>query len=665
MTLKETILNAIGYNPSTETEEKRTYTNNSIWGGSSSYSGVAVSPETAMTLSAVYSAVKIISETLASLPLLTYAREERGKRRAIELSLYYLLHDAPNELMTSFEFRELQQQRLLLHGNALAEIAYNGRGGVESVWPLDPLKVKEYSISNGKVYYHYERPDHSNEWISSDNIWHIRGMGGNGVWGYSPIHIMRNSLGVQMATEEYAGKFFASGAQPSGVLKHPGALGDTAYDRIKDSWAETHGGLENAHKTAILEEGMEYQQISLPPEDAQFLQTRQFGISDVARMYNIPLHMLNELSRSTNNNIENQSLGYVIYTVRPWLVRWEQSMQKNLFLSSQRGKYFAEFLVDGLLRGDTKTRHDTYAIGRQNGYYSANDVREMENKNPIDDGDIYLVPLNMTPADQIGEDTEQPTDTGARSLIQPETVETRAQRSVGSRSQLITEFEPMFAEVLQRSVRREVSDVKRQAKKTIGKDNTQSFIDWMPGYYEDHRAYMDKSLRPIFAAYMAATIRAIKNEMQSQDDITLVDFTKAYLDTYTNRYSQKQQKYILAEIERAQAEDGDVLLAVDNLMDYYDEDRATQESERETRRMGNAIALASYGAVGVTVKRWQTVSDNCPYCNQLKGRTIEINEYFLDKGDAVTAAGVSPLPITANIGHPPAHDGCDCMVVAG
>lgn len=658
------ILGALGISRQETIPEKRYYTPAPGFNiGAGSHTGKTVTPNTALSISAVYACVRVISETVASLPLIVYERlPDGGKRRATEFPLYSLLHDSPNDLMTSFEYRETIQAHLLLWGNALSEIDYNGRGGIDQIWPLNPEKVASIKRKNGKLYYHYQRPDNSFDWIPDDRIWHIKGMGSDGLWGYSPIQLNRHSLGISLATDEFAGRFYGNGANMSGILKHPGALGDEAYDRLKKSWAEQYGGVSNAHKTVLLEEGTEYERISIPPEDAQFLQTRQFQVTDVARIYNVPPHKIQDLTRSTNNNIEQQSLDYIINTIRPWLVRWEQSIQKSLMLSRYKSRYFAEFLVDGLLRGDAKTRHETYSIGRQNGYYSANDIRLMENKNPIPDGDTYLVPLNMVPAEMAGQTQESQ---ASRALNHGVDVETRAKRSAAGRSRLISDFEPIFTEALQRSVRREVVDVKRQAKKTVGKDDLAAFLLWLPDYYESHRAYMDKSLAPIFTAYTGAITREVLSEMDSQERIDLTNFMAAYLETYTSRYSSKQQKYILSTIEQAQEQEEDLLAAIESKMDEYDDTRAEQEASRETRRMNNALALASYAAIGVTSKRWATVSDNCPYCNKLNGRTISITEYFLEKGDAITAEGVSPLPITRNLGHPPAHDGCDCMVVAG
>lgn len=647
----------------TAESEKRNLHDASFFGGAQTYTGKSVTPATAMTTAAVYACVRIISETIASLPLHVYERVESGKRRATEFPLYSLLHDAPNSLMTSFEFREVMQAHLLLWGNAFAEIDYNGRGGIEALWPLQPAKMHQIKQDKGKLYYQYERPDHSVEWIPGDTLWHLRGLGSDGLYGYSPIQLMRNAVGVSLATEEFAGRFFGNGAQLGGVLRHPGVLGEPAFNRLQESWGERHGGLSNAHKTAILEEGMEYQQITIPPEDAQFLETRKFQVTEVARIFRVPPHMLADLERATFSNIEQQSIDFVVNTIRPWLVRWEQSIQQNLMLARYRSRYFTEFLVDGLLRGDIGSRYEAYAKGRQNGWLSANDIRTFENMNEIDSGDIYLVPLNMVPAEDAGETNT--TENNTRSLLAPGAIETRARVTAAARLRLIGDFIPAFRETFGRVVRREVADVKRQARKTVGKDDLNAFLLWLPGFYEEHQAFMNKSLAPIFAAYMAAIIRAVQRELDNEEPIDLEAFTASYLDLYGVRYTTKQQKYLLAEIERTQEADEDMLAAIENQMDTWDEERPEQEANRESRRGNNAIAMAAYGALGVTIKRWATIDESCPYCNKLDGKTVEVDGYFMAKGDAITAEGQSPLPISINLGHPPAHDGCDCMVVAG
>lgn len=641
-------------------EKRSSYYYNSF--GNPTDSGETVTGYKAMTTSAVYACVRIIAETVASLPLHVYERQDRGKRRATDFPLYSILHDSPNELMTSFEFRELMQANLLLWGNALAEVDYNGRGGINQLWPLKPDMVHEVKTQGGRIFYKYQRPDNSIEWISSNTVWHIKGLGADGLWGYSPITMMRNAIGISLASEKTAGSLYKNGIQLNGILKTPGVLSEDAYGRIADSWATRYGGTSNAHKTAILEEGLEYQQLSMSPEDSQFLETRKFQITEIARAFRVPPHMLADLDRATFSNIEQQSIDFVTNTIRPWLVRWEQSIQKNLILSRYQNRYFSEFLVDGLLRGDAKTRHETYSIGRQNGYYSANDIREMENKNPIPDGDVYLVPLNMVPAGDVGQSMPQEAQ---RAANPQENAETRARTTAAGRLRLVSDFIPVFESTFARLVRREVADVKRQAKKTLGKDDLAGFLLWIESFYEDHRGFMDRELTPIFAAYASAIIRAVGRELDNDSEADLTSFTSAYLETYTTRYGAKQIKYLIAAIERAQADGIDLLETVNGQMDTWDEERPTQEANRESRRANNAIAMAAYAQFGVTVKRWVTISDSCPYCNKLNGKVVEVDSYFMSKGDAITVEGQSALPISVNLGHPPAHDGCDCMVVAG
>ena len=225
----------------------------------------------------------------------------------------------------------------------------------------------------------------------------LQGLGFDGLIGYSPIAMARNAVGMTLACEEYGASFFANGARPGGVLQHPGVLKDPA--KLRESWQAVYGGAANTGKIAVLEEGMTYQQIGIPPEEAQFLETRKFQVDEIARLYRIPPHMVGDLDKSSFSNIEQQSLEFVKYTLNPWVVRWEQALQKSLLLPEERKRYFIRFNVDGLLRGDYQSRMQGYAVGRQNGWLSANDIREMEDMNPIpaeEGGDTYLINGNMT-----------------------------------------------------------------------------------------------------------------------------------------------------------------------------------------------------------------------------------------------------------------------------
>ena len=369
-------------------------------------SGKPVNERTAMQTTAVYACVRILAEAVASLPLHVYEyQDDGGKKLVHDHPLYYLLHDEPNPEMTSFVFRETLMSHLLIWGNAYAQVIRDGAGRVLGLYPLLPDKMEVQRDDRGNIYYVYSRnsdenpmfKEYGNIKLKAEDVLHIPGLGFDGLIGYSPIAMAKNAVGMTLACEEYGASFFANGANPGGVLEHPGVLKDPS--KVRESWNSVYRGVNNAHKIAVLEDGRKYQQIGIPPEEAQFLETRKFQINEIARLYRIPPHMVGDLDKSSFSNIEQQSLEFVKYTLDPWVIRWEQSLQRSLLLPGEKGKYFIKLNVDGLLRGDYQSRMNGYAVGRQNGWFSANDIREMENMNPIPDeegGNLYLINGAMT-----------------------------------------------------------------------------------------------------------------------------------------------------------------------------------------------------------------------------------------------------------------------------
>ena len=380
-----------------------------FFGGSTS--GKAVTERSAMQMTAVYSCVRILAEAVAGLPLNLYRyTEDGGKEKAIDHPLYLLLHDEPNPEMSSFVFRETLMTHLLLWGNAYAQVIRNGKGEVIALYPLMPNKMTVDRDSQGQLYYSYQRG--TDEAIRDKNqtvilrpsdVLHIPGLGFDGLVGYSPIAMAKNAIGMAIACEEYGAKFFANGAAPGGVLEHPGTIKDP--QRVRESWQSTFGGSGNANKIAVLEEGMKYTPIGISPEQAQFLETRKFQINEIARIFRVPPHMVGDLEKSSFSNIEQQSLEFVKYTLDPWVTRWEQSIQRSLLTQEEKAAYFVKFNLEGLLRGDYQSRMQGYAIGRQNGWMSANDIRELENLDRIpaeEGGDLYLINGNMLPLKDAG-----------------------------------------------------------------------------------------------------------------------------------------------------------------------------------------------------------------------------------------------------------------------
>ena len=378
-------------------------------GGSSS--GKMVNERSAMQMTAVYACVRILSEAIAGLPLHMYRyREDGGKEKATDHPLYLLLHDEPNPEMSSFVFRETLMTHLLLWGNAYAQILRNGKGEVIALYPLMPNKMSVDRDNNGQLYYTYQMASEDTPAadaglviLKPSDVLHIPGLGFDGLVGYSPIAMAKNAIGLAIATEEYGAKWFANGAAPSGVLEHPGTIKDPS--RVREAWQSQFGGSSNSGKIAVLEEGMKYTPITISPEQAQFLETRKFQINEIARIFRVPPHMVGDLEKSSFSNIEQQSLEFVKYTLDPWVVRWEQSIHRSLLSEDEKATYFVKFNVEGLLRGDYQSRMNGYAIGRQNGWMSANDIRELENLDRIpaeEGGDLYLINGNMLPLKDAG-----------------------------------------------------------------------------------------------------------------------------------------------------------------------------------------------------------------------------------------------------------------------
>jgi phage portal protein BeeE len=339
-----------------------------LFGGTSS--GKNVNERTAMQTTAVYACVRILAETIASLPLHTYCYTDRGKEKALNHPLYYLLHNEPNPEMTSFVFRETLMSHLLLWGNAYAQIIRDGRGQVLSLYPLLPDKMTVDRLATGEIVYIY-RTDRGDYPLRHENVLHIPGLGFDGLIGYSPIAMAKNAIGMAIATEEYGASFFANGANPGGVLEHPGIVKD---------------------------EGMKFQSIGIPPEQAQFLETRKYQTEEICRIFRVPPHLVASLDRATFSNIEHQSISFIDNTIIPWVTRIEQSLQKSLLTEGERAKLLIKFNLNGRLRGDAASRAAFYQIMRQNGVMSANDIRELEEMNLIPEeqgGSKYLVNGNF------------------------------------------------------------------------------------------------------------------------------------------------------------------------------------------------------------------------------------------------------------------------------
>jgi len=393
------------------------------FGGATSAAGITVTADSARRIAAVWAAVKIISESVASLPCFVYKRRPDGKGKDKQLNnpLHRLLHNQPNPWQTSFEWRDMMQGHLCLRGNAYSEILYDGRGGIRALIPRHPDRMRVYDISNEAIgeqplVYEYQPAVGPARFLFADEVLHLKGMSDDGLVGLSPIHEFRETLGLAIGTESYAARFFGNNANPGGVLTHPKTLSAPAIERLRSQWGQRHQGVESAHQFTILEEGMTWTAVGINPKDSQLIDSRKFSVTEIARIFRVPPHMIADLDRATFSNIEQQSIEFVVHSLRPWLVRWEQRLAAALLTPREQADgLLIEFNVDGLLRGDIKSRYDAYAVGRQWGWLSPNDVRGLENMNPRDDGsgDAYHEPLNMQSSQQPADTTPKDSPQGA------------------------------------------------------------------------------------------------------------------------------------------------------------------------------------------------------------------------------------------------------------
>ena len=383
-------------------KEIRSSNNFTIGAVGSSSSGVRVSEDNSIALPAVWAAVRLLSETIASLPLNVYKIDKDGSKYIDKkIPLNNLLSVAPNTKYTSFTWRNTLMNSLLLWGNAYCLITRNGGSRPIALEIIQPDKVEVLEGDDGDVYYKIK----DRGTYGSMEILHIVGLSFNGLVGKSPIQACKEAVGFGLATQQYGSNFF-QGANLSGVLEHPGVLTDDAANRLRQSWANRYSGLQNSHQTAVLENGTKFKPIAMPLADAAFIDSRNFSVAEIARIFRLAPHLIGDLSRSTYSNIEQQSLEFAKYTLTPYLINWEQELNRKLLSTKEQSTHFCKFRTNELLRGDVNSRADYYTKLFNVGALSPNDIRDMEDMNQVADGSNYYVPLNLGEVGKTNNDNE-------------------------------------------------------------------------------------------------------------------------------------------------------------------------------------------------------------------------------------------------------------------
>jgi len=664
-------------------------------GGGETASGQNINQRNALKLSAVWACTKVISEDVAKLPLPVYRRLERGKERATDHPLYRVLHDEFNAEMSAFNGRRTVEAHVLNWGNGFCEIEQNGRGDVIGLWPLLPDRTHAERVRGRKVI--VTRVGSDDIALDAKNVLHIPGLGFDGLRGYSVIAHARQAIGAALAAEEFGARFFGNGAVPGGVIKRRDTLSEEGQARLRRSWNVAHQGLSGAQRIAVLDEGMEYEKIGIPPEDAQFIGMRQHSVEDIIRYYRVPPHKVQHLLHAgVRANVEAENISYVTDTLQSWLVCWEQEINRTLFGETERATLFAEHLIEGLLRGDSAARSTFYQSGINNGWMTPNEAREMENRNPVEGGDRLFVPLNLVPLDSPlldepmgGEPTGGPDDDfGENGRTSPR--EARARRSVAERYRLQRTHMRPFTAAAQRVLAEEVKAVGAILGRTYSERGAPEFKAELERFYREFTSSVVREFSGPIAAYAELVRGSVADErgVAIEPDVRYEKFVSDYAQGMARRHVKKSMRQVEAIVRDADEEQ--VAGAVSENLVRWEEERPGKVALAETVRAGGAFARAAYTALGVLYIRWVAIGKSCPYCQKLDGKVVGVEDSFAAQGDTIEPEGgrahdlpetrvlatdpyyeddyvvvaerAGSMTVKANAAHPPIHGGCDCVL---
>lgn len=653
--------------------------------------GANITVQTAMNLSAVWASARVLTDAVAVLPNQTFERETRGKDLATDHHLYRLLKLRPNPLMTAFNYYEVEMLHLAMWGNFYAEKQFDGRGNVVALWPLRPDMTKPVISADGMTKNYVTRINGRDFELPGDRVTHTLGLGFDGLVGLSVIALARKSLALTGAAESFGLSFFASGAKIQGILKHPANLGEEATKALRESWELLYNGMTNQHRIAVLEEGLSFEKIGVPPDDAQFLSTREFQISEVARWFKVPPHMIGDMSNATFSNIEQQSLDFLRNTLLPWLRRIEMTINHDVFPEADQESFFAEFNIDGYLRGDSAARGKFYQDLFGVGSITPNEVRSMENKNPIEGGDSTFVPLNFVPLlaaeplamqgleepDPEPDPEPEPDDDDEESnaallsadvrdlIAREEARERRQANAVRLREAAAQVILPLMLKQSRKSLAPEIAEIRRQLIEAFGNRNADDFERWVESFYETYGAEITRQFAALLSSYSRMIFDAVGEEVSEvEPSPELEKFIADYSEAFGERWATNSKNQLLKILRESPSDE--VEADIEERLQGWEATRPQKHAAEETYRGSNAIARAAYVALNVLVVRWTTQGPTCPLCNSMAGRSAASSGSFLERGDEVEPDDDSqgPLVVQSRVSHPPLHRGCDCILTA-
>jgi HK97 family phage portal protein len=674
-------------------------------------SSIQVSAEGSLSHSAVYACIKVITESIAILPIEIFQwtratnGDVQGKKPALNHQLWPILHDLPNPEMTAVEVIEALVGHVLLRGNAYCHVQRDRAGRILEIWPLRPDRVWVYrklgesgeAMPGGDLEFTYTPYAGTPIKFDQSEIWHIKGLSSDGLLGYSPIQLQAEAIGGAIAADKYGNRFFANDARPGGVFTHPGSLSDKAYNRLQQAINDSHRGFDNAHKMMLLEEGTSWQQVGLSPDQAQFLQTREWSLSEMARIFRVSPRLVNDERHPSRLSAEDAAAEDVRQMIMPWTRRFELSIRRDLLNRNTDKDYFARFRLRELLRGNIASRTAYYTSGKANGWLNTNDIRLEEDMNTIGpEGDEFFMAMNMVPLKEAVKPKPEPTPEGADPGAPPTTAKgpanldpskgsdnlntntkptgpearsaERRTSSVSQRLRLRAAYAPLFADAVTRILKREKKDVLAAAAKSFKQRDAGDFDSWLENFYngsDEHRAFIREAMSGPVKSYVTAISGAAADEIGMDAAPDLTNFANAYVNAYADRHAAFSRTDIKAALAKTDGTDEAKRVALDSLFGEMLDNRPSEVGEYESIRGDGATSRQTYDAGGVTELQW--VGGECAFCTQFQGRTVSIHSNFVEPGQSIHSgdASVDDLEVSGSIGHPPLHRGCNCSIEAG
>lgn len=620
-----------------------------VLGGGESSSGIAVTPDRAMQVSAVYACVRVLAESMGQLPVGVFQKGRDGSKTSLyDSDLYEKLHWQPNDFQTSQEFREMMTAHVALRGNGYAFANWKGDKLLELL-PFHPGNVEVTQNSDWSLNYKVTMAGGTVKLIPAANMFHLRGITLNGYAGISPIAYHRNTVGLSLATERHGARLFKNGARPGGVLSTPNKLSPDAAGRISRSWKSAHGG-DNSGGTAVLEEGMTYASVGMSNEDAQYLETRKFQVEEIARIFRVPTVLLYTSDKtSTYASAEQFFLSFVKFTLLPWVKRWEQCIRRDLIHKADRKSgIYVELNLDGMERGDIKARYEAYGTGIEKGILSANEVRGKENMNPRDGGDDYLTPLNMAVS---GEPTKEAGKSA--SFYQKKD-------SSSKRHQLRDGYTDAFKKVSAAIVEADVARIRKAAGLHLNKKSISGFSAWLEEYRETAPANIEKAVLSIIKNY-GEQIKGAALDDVGLPGSDVPDFAK-FLEDHADYFALSYVENGAGQL-KALLEDEDPAKEIEQRLSEWEDTRPGKMAEEEVVKLDGLASKFVWAAAGVTALKWMnTGGDTCKFCREMNGKTVGITANFLDAGETLDAGG-QKMKVWKSRAVPPLHVGCKCQIV--